>query len=139
MYTLLYVFGNQGSTKTALGRFLSNLNVSLDAVFRSHPAASASHSDSEKWPEGWMEEVLHAIERGFSLAASLWAECACACLGLSAPMSMSVCTYPLMYMSRRKHPHTTVCSHCLQLLVGVCNTHGEKKGREQRGTQVNYK
>ncbi len=92
MYIPVYVFGNQASTKTVLRRFLHIVNASLDAVFRSHPAASASHSDRESRPEGRKDErreVLHAIERGFSLAASLWAESAC--LGLCALMSTPVC------------------------------------------------
>ena len=89
-------------------------------------------------------EVLHAIERGLTLVASLWAVCVCVCACMGLCMPMSVRMYLLMYMSGRKHPHTTVCSRCLQLLVGVCNTHGEKRGmhkgeQRERGTQLNYK
>lgn len=141
VYIPVYVFGNQASTKTVLRRFLCIVNASLDAVFRSHPAASASHLDQEKRPEGRMDErreVLHATERGFSLAASLWAESVC--LGLCALMSTSVCMSLLIYERKRKLPRRNVCSHCLQLLVGVGNIHMEEQGaREDRKRQVSYK
>lgn len=52
-------------------------------------------------------EVLHAIERGFSLAASPWAESVC--LGLCVPMSMPVCMSLLIY-ERNKNSHTEMCA-----------------------------
>lgn len=106
MYVPVYVFeANQAIAKTVLRRFLCIVNASSHAVLRSHPAASASPSDREKRPEGRMDErreVLHATERGFSVAASLWA--GSVCLGLCALMSMSVCMSSLIYERKKKTP-----------------------------------
>lgn len=130
--------------KRALRLSWSNFSVlsmcRWNAVLRSHPAVSASHSGWEKRPEGWMDErqeVLHAIEGGFSLATSLWAESAF--LGLCAPMSVCVCVCAYVclrsYVSGRKLPRRNVYSHCLQLDVGVRGTHGVNKGQAQERTE----
>lgn len=130
-----YVFGNQTATKTVLRQFVCIVNVS-DAVFRSDPAVSASHSDWEKRPEGWMDErreVLHPIERGFSLVTSLWV-----CLGLCALMSTVACI--CSYESVWNLPRRYLRSLCLQLLVGGCTQHtwrdkgqAREKTEEERG------
>lgn len=91
--------------------------------------ASASHSDWEQRPGGWMDEwqeVLRAIEQGFSLATSPWAaECA-VCSGLCAPMSLSVCM-ALLTCERKKrkknNSHVEICAAAACSCLWVYATH----------------
>lgn len=138
--------------KRALRLSWSNFSVlsmcRWNAVLRSHPAVSASHSGWEKRPEGWMDErqeVLHAIEGGFSLATSLWAESAF--LGLCAPMSVCVCVCVLTYVSAHmwaeENSHVEMCTATACSWMWVYAAHMEwTRGRCKRGQkdrQVNFK
>lgn len=86
---------------------------------------------------GWMrDERCYMLLKGASVLQHLCGRGVCAWAYVHSCPCLCVCLHS--YMSGRKRlPHRNVCSHCLQLLVGVCNTHMEeqrgKRGQKETG------
>lgn len=134
---MLYMFVKQVWTKRALRQCQCIVSALWVTVFRSHPAASASHS--EKQPEDRMDErweLRHAKEPAFSLTASMSARWV---ILATVWAFLCVCVCLIVYWKRKTPTH-----NCVQPLPAAawCKTHRRPRGshkREQRGTQVDRK
>lgn len=95
MHLSVCVFENEASIKSVLMQYLYIVSV----LYKSHPVVSASHSDRESRPEGWMDATCY--ETGLlSCNISVGVECA---PGLMLA-HVRVCLHGFVHMWGKKTP-----------------------------------
>lgn len=138
LYILVYVFGNQtSSVRLSCGDVcvlsVCCLMMSLDLILQRVPVTQTERNGPRA---GWMRgERCYMLLKRASVLQHLCGRTVYVCLCVYTYMHLCPCVYGFacVYVWKKKLPLNNMCSHCLQLLVGVCNTQEGAKRRHRRG------